>query len=667
MTNINKLEKHLHLFLQKLKYYVFSYVQKEVVKSILLIITLSIITLKSNGQNNFHVSYPVNLTSLGSSIATLSDTTYVIAVRYADTNNQDYKIGLIKINAQGDTLWTKRYADNYIISYAKVVSVSAGGFMLVGTSNPPNSGVLCIRTDNNGNPLWIRIHRTTGGAGTPSVSTTNDGGFAIAYSGYEETIIKLDSNGNYIWGSSRLISTFVSGAPIGYGPYTDIAKTIDAGFVTVGPSAGGSISGYNAFIIKYDSLGNLEWTRSLGGHSSDLFRSVISTNDGNIMAVGYTESFGAGSLDGLLVKLDLSGNILWSKTYGTSTGDHFFDIIQDPANGDYVVSGYKGPFLSSNLYPVIFRTDSIGNLLSSYQFNDRGYALASKITLDGGLLTTGLIIDPSQNNSSTFVRRSYSDGFSGCGVNPYPMIETVQTIMVDPNSVSGYHNPEEPIPTIFLDKLPIVVNHICITPPSSSTLNITACNIYTSPSGKYSWASNGTYLDTLIGANANGGDSIITINLTIIKNSTSVLNVLACDEYISHSTNHTWTSSGTYLDTLIGANALGCDSVITVNLTINNCDSPIVVPNIFTPNQDGQNDLFKPLISEKVKSIKIKIYNRWGQLIYETNQKNEGWDGHTTSGTTAPTGTYFYLIDVEIIKNGISIEKTYKGTLSLMH
>lgn len=627
-----------------------------------------IIAITGYGQNNFHVEYPGNLNSVAGSIAVLPDSTYVVAVRYADTTNQDLKIGLIKINSVGDTLWTKRYADNYWVAYApQVVSVNSGGFLLVGASLPTNTGVLCIRTDNNGNPIWTRTHKTTGSAGTPAVTTSNDGGFAIAFSsGVEQTIIKLDGNGNYVWGNSRAISSSSSGTSTGYGPYVGIARTVDGGYATVGMSAGGTLFDYNAFIMKYNSLGNLEWTRSLGGHSSDLFRNVISTNDGNIMAIGYTQSFGIGLQDGLMVKLDLQGNLLWSKTFGTTTGEHFYNVIQD-VNNNYIVSGYKGIFTGSNLYPVIYKTDSLGNLLSSYRLNKKGIIYESKVTLDGNLISAGLML-LSITQSNAFVRKSNSDGYSACGTTPYPMteIDITQSIMIDNSSVSGYHTPIEPTIPVFLDNIPLTVDIICNVIPSYSTISDTVCDIYISPSGNYTWTTTGQYLDTLFGANSTNGDSIITINL-LINNSTyfTFNDTIDCNTntYISPGGNHIWTMSGTYADTLFGANVNGCDSIITINIS-SNCETEIKIPTIFSPNQDGINDLFKAIVGFNVEFIHTSVYNRWGEIIFDSYQVNEGWNGRLTNGAEASEGTYFYIIEVKI--SGEPSSTTYKGSLSLL-
>lgn len=109
----------------------------------------------------------------------------------------------------------------------------------------------------------------------------------------------------------------------------------------------------------------------------------------------------------------------------------------------------------------------------------------------------------------------------------------------------------------------IITINLTVNPATFSTVGVTACETYTAPSGMI-YTSSGTYSDTIL--NANSCDSIITINLTILQNSFATVSVGACDSLVSPSGNYTWTASGTYIDTI--PSATGCDSIITVNLTI---------------------------------------------------------------------------------------------------
>ncbi len=104
--------------------------------------------------------------------------------------------------------------------------------------------------------------------------------------------------------------------------------------------------------------------------------------------------------------------------------------------------------------------------------------------------------------------------------------------------------------------------------PTASSINVTACNSYLSPSGKYQYSNSGIYLDTI--PNAAGCDSIITINLTINNSSSAKISPEVCDSFSAPSGDTTWRQSGIYYDTL--QNSANCDSVIEIDLTVN---SPI--------------------------------------------------------------------------------------------
>jgi hypothetical protein len=150
-----------------------------------------------------------------------------------------------------------------------------------------------------------------------------------------------------------------------------------------------------------------------------------------------------------------------------------------------------------------------------------------------------------------------------------------------PLKVGGYSSSASLPPGSLMDEFRLYdralslaeIQQLMIT-STSSTVSITACESYTVPSGDETHTTSGTYMDTIY--NVAGCDSIMTINLTITQPSASTISPVACSEYISPSGNYTWTTSGTYLDTI--PNAVGCDSVITVNLTINQPTSATISP-----------------------------------------------------------------------------------------
>lgn len=119
--------------------------------------------------------------------------------------------------------------------------------------------------------------------------------------------------------------------------------------------------------------------------------------------------------------------------------------------------------------------------------------------------------------------------------------------------------------------------------------------------------------------------------------------------------------SGTYSLT-IKNEPLGCSTTEVISITK---DCYIDVPNAFSPNGDGENDYFFPrqLLSRKLTRFRMEIYNRWGQIIFETSSINgRGWDGKFNNAVQ-PVGVYLYSIDVEI--DGHLNEK-YTGNVTLV-
>jgi endoglucanase len=105
-----------------------------------------------------------------------------------------------------------------------------------------------------------------------------------------------------------------------------------------------------------------------------------------------------------------------------------------------------------------------------------------------------------------------------------------------------------------------------------SLINVSFCNSYTSPSSKYTWTESGNYTDTIPSSRA--CDSIIYIGLTIYRDTDNMIDTSVCYSYTSPSGKYTWYTSGSYMDTI--ANSAGCDSVLSIELTVIEVNTSVI-------------------------------------------------------------------------------------------
>lgn len=109
----------------------------------------------------------------------------------------------------------------------------------------------------------------------------------------------------------------------------------------------------------------------------------------------------------------------------------------------------------------------------------------------------------------------------------------------------------------------------------------------------------------------------------------------------------------------------GCIATDSMQYTREICNSEFTIPNVFTPNADGINDLFQ-IKGWGILDLEMDIYNRWGERLFHTNMPEHGWDGRTGAGEKAADGTYFYSLKLTVIENEEQVTKVLQGTLTLM-
>ena len=95
-------------------------------------------------------------------------------------------------------------------------------------------------------------------------------------------------------------------------------------------------------------------------------------------------------------------------------------------------------------------------------------------------------------------------------------------------------------------------------------------------------------------------------------------------------------------------------------MQLKNCDSTLFVPDAFSPNGDGVNDVFRVVSSgDNITNFSMQVFDRWGELVFESSDINKGWDGQLRN-QLAPAGTYVWKITYHLS----SPSNTYGSTIS---
>jgi hypothetical protein len=258
---------------------------------------------------------------------------------------------LIRTNAAGDTVWTKTYGGSSE-DYAEAVELTAdGGFIITGNTFYPgsvNSDLWLIRADATGDTLWTR---TFGGPGIEqgkSVQQTSDGGFVVtgrlsSFSAIGQSdvwLIRTDADGDSLWTRS-----FAGPGPSWSFDYGNaVQQTIDGGFVVVGSTDNGSITvGSDVFLIRTDANGDTLWTRAYAGIGSDEGHAIQETAGGGFIIAGETYSPSTSDTDLLLIRTDAAGDTLWTKIVSDSRYEAGYAVRQI-SDGGFVIAGRTHSF-----------------------------------------------------------------------------------------------------------------------------------------------------------------------------------------------------------------------------------------------------------------------------------------------------------------------------------
>jgi hypothetical protein len=381
------------------------------------------------------------LYDIANSIEKTKDGGYIIggATKSFGAGGTDFL--LVKTDAYGNITWNKTYGGSTEDFGYFAQQTSDGGYIIAGYTNSFGAGkfdYFLVKTDAIGNILWNKTYGGTDDELLSICKQTSDGGYIMGgYSTggfgagqYDAYVVKTDGNGNVIWSKT-------------YGGYSGeilntIQQTSDGGYILGGYTTTFGAGSFDFYFIKIDGSGNVLWSKTYGGTGDDRIYTLLQTADGGYILAGITNSFGAGADEFLVVKTDGSGNFSWSKTYG-SAGYEAARSIQTTSDGGYIISGYSTGFGAGSFDAYLIKTDGSGNPSWSKTYGGGGndYGFSVKQTGDGGYIIAGTATSFGAGQHDLYLLKTDENGSAGgCNTTaPSTIVNSPTPTVTSPNSI----------------------------------------------------------------------------------------------------------------------------------------------------------------------------------------------------------------------------------------
>ena len=256
------------------------------------------------------------------SMVQLSDGSIVMAgMSRSDDGNVSANYGsediwVVKVSSQGWIQWQKNFGGSGLDGVYEMKQISSGGFIVVGYTKSSDNDI----TNNNGlNDLWAITIDASG-------NLTNQVTYGGTDRDYAYGVYTLTGGGYLLAGSTQSDDIDVSGWHVGYDDNND--------------------PHHDAWVLKLDASLNMQWQKCLGGSSLDYLTDIEELSNGTYLMSGGTSSNDGDvsdntvdDIDGWLVNIDASGNILWDKCYGGDSSDAITELSLT-SDGAYLMVGY---------------------------------------------------------------------------------------------------------------------------------------------------------------------------------------------------------------------------------------------------------------------------------------------------------------------------------------
>ncbi len=296
-------------------------------------------------------------------------------------SGQPIYLWLSRMSPSGAVRWQRKYALSDDTRMRGLEPTPDGGFAVL------SIGMWLLKLDAEGLVEWQRLYLSASPAPSgKALRATSDGGYLLgsmqmyAGVGYEVVLVKITSGGAIQWQRRY-----------GSGDYDEliaVEQTSDGGYVLAVRSDGFSAGEMDYMVVRLSSTGALQWAKTYGGADYDEIKAVRPAPDGGFYVVGRSESFALGTTDVWLLKLSSAGGIEWQKAYGGVASDQGTDVFVTPT-GELLVTGMTASYGTGAGDVWALKLDLSGNPLWQRTYGSGAAAdwgNSIRPTLDGGVL-----------------------------------------------------------------------------------------------------------------------------------------------------------------------------------------------------------------------------------------------------------------------------------------
>lgn len=297
-----------------------------------------IIKVDANGNKIWDKRFGGKYHYTGGEVVETDDGYVIGATRHAES---DPDFWLAKVDKHGHEIWNNSYGweESAEVLYS-LTETRDGGYAMAGDrwSNTSND-IVVIKTGDDGNVQWRKIFGGNESDWAEGIIETEDGylvsGITASYTphggDWDTWLIKIDERGNEMWNKTYGWER---------GEFAALVDETDNGYVIAGHTFSTPSTWGDAYLIEVDEDGNEQWKRRYGGWNSDHVKDFKATDDGYILA-GSTHTYNVGVFDAWLLKVGTQGNEMWNKSFGGRGRDLASGVVA--LNGSYVWAGTTTP------------------------------------------------------------------------------------------------------------------------------------------------------------------------------------------------------------------------------------------------------------------------------------------------------------------------------------